>query len=67
MSNKLPGVTNISSTEADELRVVVSELNESIAYLSKMVLQLQRSINSSKGRKNTNTDSLDEQKIDTVH
>lgn len=35
-------------TEADELRLSVAELNQSIAYLSKMVLQLQRSMNDKK-------------------
>ena len=34
----------IDHNEADELRVAVRELNQSIAYLSKMVLQLQRSM-----------------------
>lgn len=34
----------IGANEADELRVAVKELNQSIAYLSKMVLQLQRSM-----------------------
>ncbi len=35
-------------TEAEDLRLTISELNQSIAYLSKMVLQLQRSINEQK-------------------
>ncbi len=35
-------------TDAEYLRTAVSELNESIAYLSQMVLQLQRSINEQK-------------------
>ncbi len=38
-------------TEADELRLSVAELNQSIAYLSKMVLQLQRSMSDKKGPK----------------
>lgn len=51
MSSKTMQDTNISTTEADELRVVVSELNESIAYLSKMVLQLQKSISGSRNQR----------------
>ncbi len=31
--------------DAETMRIAVSELNQSIEYLSKMVLQLQRSIN----------------------
>ena len=38
-------------TEAEYLISAVSELNQSIAYLSKMVLQLQRSINEQKPQK----------------
>lgn len=37
-------------TEAEYLRSAVTELNQSIAYLSKMVLQLQRSINTNKAQ-----------------
>ena len=32
-------------TETDDLRLAVKELNQSIAYLSKMILHLQRSMN----------------------
>lgn len=49
-------------SEADELRVAVRELNQSIAYLSRMVLQLQRSM----GNKTENTLSLQE-KPETIH
>lgn len=37
-----------NSTETEDLRLAMGELNQSIAYLSKMVLQLQRSINEQK-------------------
>lgn len=52
----------IDHNEADELRVAVRELNQSIAYLSKMVLQLQRSM--------TNRDTGDaprQEKPETLH
>jgi uncharacterized small protein (DUF1192 family) len=39
--------------EGDELRVVVTELNQNVAYLSKMVMQLQRSLNSKKQTEQT--------------
>lgn len=49
MSNNMTTNSEIfQPTEADELRLSVAELNQSIAYLSKMVLQLQRSINDKK-------------------
>lgn len=35
-------------SETEYLRLAVDELNQSIAYLSKMVLQLQRSVNAQK-------------------
>lgn len=35
----------VDRTETDDLRLAVRELNQSIAYLSKMILQLQRSMN----------------------
>lgn len=38
-------IPNEISTEREDLRAVVSELNENVAYLSKMVMQLQRSLN----------------------
>lgn len=36
--------------DADDLRLAVRELNQSIAYLSKMILQLQRSMNDKPGK-----------------
>lgn len=41
-------LSTISTSEAEELRVMVCELNQSIAYLSKMVMQLQQSLKSNK-------------------
>jgi hypothetical protein len=35
----------VDRTDADDLRLAMRELNQSIAYLSKMILQLQRSMN----------------------
>lgn len=55
-------VTLIDHNEADELRVAVRELNQSIAYLSKMVLQLQRSMNNKHVGETTQTD-----KPETLH
>jgi hypothetical protein len=43
-SKNTSSLSLIDHNEADELRVAVRELNQSIAYLSKMVLQLQRSM-----------------------
>lgn len=49
MSNK---TTDTPPTEAqgesDDLRTAVGELNQNVAYLSKMVLQLQRSLSAKK-------------------
>lgn len=46
-------VTNTAATETpsdkEDLREAVSELNQNIAYLSRMLMQLQRSL---KGKKN---------------
>jgi hypothetical protein len=39
-------LTHIDPNEADDLRLAVRELNQSVAHLSKIILQLQRSINS---------------------
>lgn len=61
-SKNTSSVPLIDHNEADELRVAVRELNQSIAYLSKMVLQLQRSM--------TNRDSSDlprQEKPETLH
>jgi predicted RNase H-like nuclease (RuvC/YqgF family) len=44
MNSKTPHTSERHQQENDELRSAVRELNESIAYLSKMVLQLQRSM-----------------------
>ncbi len=66
MSVKLTQLTTISTSEADELRVVVSELNESIACLSKMVLQLQKSINETKNQRAQNKSDQPE-KPKTLH
>jgi hypothetical protein len=52
----------IDHNEADELRVAVRELNQSIAYLSKMVLQLQRSMTNRDGG-----DTSRQEKPDTLH
>lgn len=43
MSGKMHDSVDLSET--DDLRLAVRELNQSIAYLSKMILQLQRSMN----------------------
>jgi hypothetical protein len=48
--------------DADELRVAVKQLNESVAYLSKMVLQLQRSVGSK-----SELSSPSREKPDTIH
>jgi hypothetical protein len=47
---------------ADDLRVAMQELHQSIAYLSKMVLQLQRSMNN----KQVN-ETPQPQKPNTIH
>jgi hypothetical protein len=52
----------IDRKEADELRVAVQELNQSIAYLSKMVLQLQRSMTNRDGSNTTRVE-----KPETLH
>lgn len=44
MSGKTHNSLPLDHAEADDLRVAVRELNQSIAYLSKMILQLQRSM-----------------------
>lgn len=46
MSGKTHNSPSLDRSEADDLRVAVRELNQSIAYLSKMILQLQRSMGS---------------------
>jgi hypothetical protein len=48
--------------DADDLRVAMQELHQSIAYLSKMVLQLQRSMNNKQVNEPTQT-----QKPNTIH
>lgn len=48
--------------EADDLRVAVRELNQSIAYLSKMILQLQRSMNTKVDAATTH-----QEKPETIH
>ena len=46
MSGKMQdSVALTDPSETDDLRLAVRELNQSIAYLSKMILQLQRSMN----------------------
>lgn len=63
MGSKNTGsVSLIDHNEADELRVAVRELNQSIAYLSKMVLQLQRSMNNRDG-----ADTARQEKPETLH
>lgn len=58
--------STISTTEAEELRSMVCELNESIAYLSKMVVQLQQSLRAGKSnRAKENAD--DNEKPKTIH
>jgi hypothetical protein len=49
--------------ETDDLRLAVKELNQSIAYLSKMILQLQRSMNNGKPEK----PSTPQEKPGTIH
>lgn len=44
MSEKYREHSTITTSEADELKVIVTELNEHVAQLSKMVLQLQKSL-----------------------
>lgn len=66
MRSKIPAFTNITTNEADELRVMVTELNESIAYLSKMVVQLQKSIDSNKDRRGKGQPES-ENKPKTIH
>lgn len=49
MSNKTTDTTsNETQGESDDLRTAVGELNQNVAYLSKMVLQLQRSLSAKK-------------------
>ncbi len=62
MNGKNTSISLIDRDEADELRVAVRELNQSIAYLSKMVVQLQRSMN----HKQVGEDALTE-KPETLH
>jgi hypothetical protein len=50
MNGKLQDSTSTNPAETEDLRLAVRELNESIAYLSKMVLQLQRSMTNKNGR-----------------
>ena len=45
--------SNDNKTKDADMRLAVSELNQSIEYLSKMVLQLQRSINEQSPKKAT--------------
>lgn len=61
-SKNTSSVSLIDHNEADELRVAVRELNQSIAYLSKMVLQLQRSMNNRDGG-----DTTRQEKPETLH
>lgn len=61
-SKNTSSVSLIDHNEADELRVAVRELNQSIAYLSKMVLQLQRSMNNRDGG-----DASRQEKPETLH
>lgn len=55
---------NIEQTRKDDfdIELAISELNKSVAYLSKMVLQLQRSVN--KTGKQTQTDK---KVLETLH
>ncbi len=49
-------------SEADDLRLIVKELNQSVTYLSKMVLQLQRSLGNKQGKAPATTE-----KPETLH
>lgn len=62
MSGKTQTSPPLDHTEADDLRIAVRELNQSIAYLSKMILQLQRSM----GGKPTSPPAPQE-KPETIH
>jgi hypothetical protein len=61
MSGKTHNSLPPEHAEAEDLRVAVRELNQSIAYLSKMILQLQRSM----GGKPDNPPT--KEKPDTIH
>ncbi|MCR6652623.1 MAG: hypothetical protein NVV73_14530 [Cellvibrionaceae bacterium] len=52
----------VDRAETDDLRVAVRELNQSIAYLSKMILQLQRSMNTK-----ADTAATHQEKPETIH
>lgn len=55
-----PALPDLS--DADDLRLAVRELNQSIAYLSKMILQLQRSMNEKPQKP-----AVTEEKPGTIH
>lgn len=68
MSDKFREHTTITTDEADELRVIVSELNESVAKLSKVILQLQESVKDNlKSRLQNGQPKADEKKPKTFH
>lgn len=52
----------IDTNDSDDLRLAVRELNQSIAYLSKMILQLQRSMNNKHDKPPVNLE-----KPETIH
>lgn len=51
-----------SETEDFDIELAISELNKSVAYLSKMVLQLQRSVNKTGKQAQT-----DRKALETLH
>lgn len=49
MDQKTTDTNNQPHSEDEDLRTVVGELNLNVAYLSRMVMQLQRSLNAKNG------------------
>lgn len=68
MSDKFKDQSTITTVEADELKVIVSELNEHVAHLSKMVLQLQKSMKDEQKSRHQSAAPFDkEKKTKTLH
>ena len=53
--------------DIESLRLAICEINESLAYLSKMVLQIQKSINASRKPKDREQQPAPAKTTETVH
>lgn len=66
MSKTTPSKQIEDITDAEYVKLALSEINQSIAYLSKMLVELQKTVNSSKAKKNR-AETSQEDSCPTIH